>query len=152
MAIAITLHLLAVVVWIGGMFFAHHALRPVAAALLEPPHRLPLWVGVFKRFFVWVWISVIVLPATGYWMIFSVFGGFAYVGLYIHIMNLIGLIMIGLFIFVFFSPYQQLKTEVAANNYPEAAKKLALIRKIVVTNLNLGLLNVCIASLGRYWS
>ena len=37
MAIAIPLHLLAAVIWVGGMFFAYMALRPVAASLLEPP-------------------------------------------------------------------------------------------------------------------
>ena len=43
MAIAIALHLLAAVIWVGGMFFAYMALRPAAASLLEPPLRLPLW-------------------------------------------------------------------------------------------------------------
>ena len=33
-----TLHVLAIVVWIGGMVFAHFFLRP-AAARLEPPVR-----------------------------------------------------------------------------------------------------------------
>ena len=31
MGIAITLHLLSVVVWVGGMFFAYLALRPALA-------------------------------------------------------------------------------------------------------------------------
>ncbi len=51
MGIALLLHLLAAVVWVGGMFFAYVALRPVAAAQLEPPARLTLWAGVFKVFF-----------------------------------------------------------------------------------------------------
>ena len=42
MAFAISLHLLAAVVWIGGMFFAYMCLRPSAAAILEPPARLRL--------------------------------------------------------------------------------------------------------------
>ena len=41
MRIALWLHLLATVVWVGGMFFAHVALRPAVAAL-PPPVRLPL--------------------------------------------------------------------------------------------------------------
>ena len=55
MPIAITLHLLAAVVWVGGMFFAYVALRPVAASLLPPPLRLPLWSQTVARFFPWVW-------------------------------------------------------------------------------------------------
>ena len=51
MSVNIALHLLSAVIWVGGMFFAHMALRPAAAQVLEPPHRLQLWVQVFKRFF-----------------------------------------------------------------------------------------------------
>ena len=36
-ALAFTLHLLAVVIWVGGMFFAHFMLRPSAIEKLEPP-------------------------------------------------------------------------------------------------------------------
>ena len=75
-ALAVTLHLLSVVVWVGGMFFAHQCLRPVAAGQLEPPQRLRLWVGVFGRFFPWVWISVVLILASGYGMVFMVFSGF----------------------------------------------------------------------------
>ena len=95
MFIAITLHLLAVVIWVGGMFFAYMALRPAAASLLEPPQRMPLWVGTFARFFPWVWTAVILLPVTGYWMIFTVFGGFQSLALYIHIMQGLGFAILG---------------------------------------------------------
>ena len=50
MGVALLLHLLGVVVWVGGMFFAYMALRPVGAAMLEPPQRLSLWAGVFGTF------------------------------------------------------------------------------------------------------
>ena len=77
MALAITLHLLSVVIWVGGMFFAYMALRPAAGSLLEPPVRQTLWVAVFNRFFVWVWISIITLLISGFWMIFAELGGMA---------------------------------------------------------------------------
>jgi uncharacterized membrane protein len=47
----VLIHLLAVIVWIGGMFFAHVCLRPVAAAQLQPPQRLPLLAAILGRFF-----------------------------------------------------------------------------------------------------
>ena len=50
-ALSIALHILAAVLWVGGMFFAHQVLRPVAATQFEPPARLKMWVGVFSRFF-----------------------------------------------------------------------------------------------------
>ena len=40
MTLAISLHVLAAVIWVGGMFFAWIVLRPVAASQLEPPARL----------------------------------------------------------------------------------------------------------------
>ena len=49
-AIAATLHLLAAVVWVGGMFFAVYVLRP-AAGPMEPSDRVPLWQRTFAKFF-----------------------------------------------------------------------------------------------------
>ena len=46
-SLLLTLHLLAAVIWVGGMFFAYACLRPVAASLFEPPQRLTLWRSVF---------------------------------------------------------------------------------------------------------
>ena len=150
MFIAITLHLLAVVIWVGGMFFAYMALRPVAATLLEPPLRMPLWSQTFARFFPWVWASVILLPVTGYWMILYVFGGFAKLALYIHIMQGLGILMTLIFLHVYFAPYPRLKRAVAAGDFAAAGKQLATIRKLIGLNLILGLLLIVIASSGRY--
>jgi uncharacterized membrane protein len=44
-------HVLGVVVWVGGMFLMHFAVRPAAVELLEPPARLPLLTRVLGRFF-----------------------------------------------------------------------------------------------------
>lgn len=150
MVIAITLHLLATVIWVGGMFFAYMALRPVAASLLEPPQRLPLWSQTFSRFFPWVWLSVIVLLLTGLWMVQSVFGGFGAVGLYIHLMAGLGILMMLLFMHVFFAPYRGIKKALAENNLPEAGRRLAQIRIIIAINLILGLVVSVIGSAGRY--
>ena len=150
MVIALPLHILATVIWVGGMFFAYMALRPVAASLLEPPQRLPLWSQVFERFFPWVWVAVIILPATGLWMVYSVFGGFGHVGLYVHLMTGIGTLMILLYCHVFFSPYRRMKQALAANDFPEAGRRLAQIRTIIGANLLLGLLVTVIASAGRF--
>ena len=76
MTILVALHILAAVVWVGGMFFAYMVLRP-SAGPLEPPARLALWQRVFGRFFPWVWASIAVLLISGYTMLFVHFGGFA---------------------------------------------------------------------------
>jgi len=150
MAFAITLHLLSVVIWVGGMFFAYMALRPVAASQLEPPQRMPLWVGTFTRFFPWVWTAVILLPVTGYWMILKVFGGFKSAELYIHVMQGLGWVMIAIFLHVFFAPFQRLKVAVAAQDFAAAGKALGQIRQLIGLNLILGLTTTIVASAGRY--
>jgi len=139
------LHILAAVIWVGGMFFAYMALRPAAANLLEPPQRLSLWDGVFTKFFVWVWISIAAILLTGYYMLMAHFGGFAGSGTYIHIMHGLGLVMVMLFMHVYFAPYKRLKRLVAESNFPEAGKNLNSIRKLVAINLTIGIITVVIA-------
>jgi uncharacterized membrane protein len=149
-SLSIALHVASVVIWVGGMIFAHQFLRPVAAQQLEPPQRLPLWVGVFGRFFPIVWITIILIPLTGYLMMFSVFGGFAGAPIYIHIMNGIGTLMILIFLHVYFAPYKRMKKAVAAQTWPEAGKQLNMIRSLVGLNMSLGLIVIVIAAGGRY--
>jgi uncharacterized membrane protein len=72
---ALIVHILAAVVWVDGMFFAHQVLRP-AAAVLDPAARLALWSGIFGRFFAWVIAAIVLLLASGYAMVFGVYGGF----------------------------------------------------------------------------
>ena len=104
MPLAMTRHMLAAVIWVGGMFFAYLALRPAAATRREPPWRLPLWSQTFARFFPWVWAAVLLLPASGYWIILQAFEGMAHVGLHVHIMQLIGSGMIGIYLYIYFAP------------------------------------------------
>ena len=149
-AIALSIHMLASIIWVGGMFFAYTVLRPVAAGQLEPPARLTLWAGVFDNFFPWVWSAILAILATGFWMIFAVFGGMGGVGLYVHAMLGLGLLMVLIFLHVYFAPYRRLKRAVAAQDWPSGGKQLAQIRLLVGVNTIIGLLTVAIASGGRY--
>jgi len=150
MFLSIAFHILAAVIWVGGMFFAYNALRPAAAQVLEPPLRLELWVQVFRRFFIWVWLSIAIILATGYWMLFQYFGGFEHAGKHIHIMHGAGLLMVLIYAHVFFSPYRKLKQAVIVQDYPLAGAKLNLIRKLVGLNTLLGIFVIAVASAGRY--
>jgi uncharacterized membrane protein len=152
MSIAITLHLLAAVIWVGGMIFAHQMLRPVAADLLEPPLRQPLWVGVFNRFFPWVWAAIIIIPLTGYWMIFNTFGGFGSVGLYVHTMHGLGLLMIAIYLYVYFVPFKKLKQAVAEQAWPKGKAHIDRIRDMVGINMILGVITIAVGAGGRYLS
>ena len=132
------------------MFFAHMVLRPVALSQLEPPLRLRVWAGCFNRFFVWVWLAIVLLPLSGYWIIFAVLGGMRNAGPHIHVMNGAGLVMIGLFLWLYFVPYRGFRDAVSAGNWPEGGKRLAQMRRIVGTNLILGLITAAVASGGKY--
>ena len=147
--LAIAFHLLAAVVWVGGMFFAYIALRPVAAAQFEPPARLRLWSAVFKRFFPWVIVSIVVLLASGFWMIFRK-GGMAGVGMNVHIMLLTGIIMMLIFFHVYFGPFKKLNTSIITEDWQNGGAALNQIRKLILLNLALGLFVIVIASAGRY--
>ncbi|EMR12292.1 hypothetical protein MPL1_11083 [Methylophaga lonarensis MPL] len=149
MSIAIALHVLAAVIWVGGMFFAYHCLRPVAATQLPPEHRLPLWSMVFKRFFPWVWVSIAVLLVTGTMMIVGL-GGMAMAGHHVHLMLVIGIVMMLLFAHVFFNPYQKLRWAVREHDWITGADALNKIRFVFRINLALGLFVVLIGAGGRY--
>src|SRR5471032_272903 len=97
-ALVYTLHVLAALIWVGGMFFAWMVLRPAVGAALEGPARLKLWVQVFPRFFAWVWGAVIVLPITGVGMIQLHFTGFETAPRYVQVMMGLYLVMVALFI------------------------------------------------------
>jgi uncharacterized membrane protein len=150
MAILVGLHILAVVVWVGGMFFAYNVLRPSAGPLASM-ERLALWYRVFRRFFPWVWASIVVLLASGYGMVFVYFGGFSGAGLYVHIMQVTGILMMLLFLHLFFSPWRRFCHAIETQAFSEAAKELDRIRRIVAINLVLGLLTVAIGASGRFW-
>ncbi|MCX4188891.1 CopD family protein [Methylophaga sp. OBS3] len=153
MGIAISLHILASVIWVGGLWFAFMHLRPAAAILLAPEHRLPLWANIFSRFFPWVWASIITIIVTGGYMIIRLggFGGVDGVGMHVHIMLLLGILMMLLFMHVFFNPYRKLKWAVAEHDWITGADALDKIRKFVRANLILGLIVIVIGSSGRYW-
>ncbi|MGD2118009.1 MAG: CopD family protein [Chromatiales bacterium] len=150
MGIALLLHIVAVIVWVGGMVFAWAYLRPVAAAQLEPPVRLTLWVGVFDKFFPYVWASIVLILASGLWIIFAVMGGFGGAAMHVHLMLTLGVIMMLIFFHVFFAPYKRLKRAVDAQDWPAGGKALAQIRKLVGINMAIGLITAAIGSGGKY--
>jgi uncharacterized membrane protein len=147
MKVAVMLHLLGIVVWVGGMFFAYMALRPAAAQLLEPPQRLALWSATLGRFFRWVWMAVALVLGSGFYML-SVIAESTQVLLYVQAMLFSGSVMTLIFVYVFFSPQRALRRAVAAADWKAAAAALNRIRIAVAVNLGLGLLNVVIATVG----
>lgn len=147
---ALTLHILGAVVWVGGMFAAYLCLRPAAGAL-DGPQRLQLWRNFFAKFFIWVWVSILLLLGSGYWMLATTFGGFKGAPLYINLMQGLGIVMVLLFVWLFHGPWLKFKRAVDAKDWPAAAGHIGLIAKIIQINLPLGLIVVVIGGTGRFW-
>lgn len=150
MDLAIALHVISVVVWVGGMVFAYAFLRPAAVEQLEPPHRLSLWVAVFKRFFPIVWLCIIAILATGYGVILGYYPeGFKGLPMYVNAMMGLGILMMLIFFHVFFAPFKRLKRAVDAQDWPAGGKSLSQIRLLVGINMTIGLITVAVAIAGK---
>ncbi|OOC10209.1 MULTISPECIES: CopD family protein [Thioalkalivibrio] len=148
-ALANVLHVLAVVIWVGGMFFAWAILRPAANAELDDAARLRLWPAVLGRFFPWVWASIAVVLVTGFYLIFGVLGGMGGVHPSVHTMLLLGIIMMLIFAHIFFAPYRRLKQAAEAGDVAEGLRRIGQIRLFVAINTVLGLVTVAVGSGGR---
>ena len=162
-ALMVFLHVLAVVVWVGGMFLMHFAVRPVAVAQLPPAQRLPLLAGILGHFFGWVTAAVLLVLATGLAMIFGIgaaagaaaagkgaFGeGMRLAHGSVHLMFALGVVMSLVFAFIRLVPYPRLRGALAAQQLPVAAGHLDLIRRLVAANLVLGVATIATATLGR---
>ncbi len=143
-----TLHVLAIVVWIGGMVFAHFFLRP-AVASLEPPARLRLMHDVLGRFFSAVMVASLLALLTGGWMMASAAGGGAKLPWPWHAMAGLGLLMVAIFMHIRFALYKRLSRAVAASDWPAGGAALAKIRQWVSANLAIGIL-ILLVTLPRW--
>lgn len=147
-----TLHVLAVVLWVGGMLFAHFMLRP-ALTVLEPPQRLALMHAVLGRFFTAVlWASLLTL-VSGFWMIGRMARSAAQTGGQFNwpadwlAMAILGTLMVAVFGHIRFVLWRRLDRAQRAGEAVAAASALASIRTWVLANLVLGLVVVVLAVL-----
>jgi uncharacterized membrane protein len=141
------LHLLGAIMWIGGMFFAYACLRPAAAAVLEPPQRLPLWAATFARFLPFTAVAVVVILASGFGMLAA--SGFRQAPIGGQLMLVLGLVMAAVFARVYLVLYPRLRAACESAAWPAAAQTLNGIRRLVALNLVLGILTVVAALWAR---
>ena len=143
------LHILAIVVWIGGMVFAQFFLRP-AAMQLEPPQRIRLMHGALQRFFAAVLVAIAFVLASGLWMIGRAAKETVQAGLGFNmpldwtIMATLGLVMMGIFGHIRFALFKRLSQAVAASDWPAGGAALASIRTWVGINLAIGVVIIVI--------
>jgi uncharacterized membrane protein len=144
------LHLLAVVVWVGGMVFAHFCMRPAAAATLEPAQRLPFLAEALGRFFSMVAGSLVLLWGSGIAMFaqLSVAGGKP--PLSWNLMAVIALVMTGIFTVIWLRRHPSMVAALAERDFRSAGAALDGIRRLVALNLGLGVLTMAVATVGRW--
>lgn len=149
--VAITLHVLAVIVWVGGMFFGFAALRPTLNSL-DTLAAARIWAGVLGRFLPWVWGAIAVILASGVYMVFNSYDGFAHVPWFVQFMMGVGLIMMAAMGHVTFAPFKRLRRAVAGNDAVAATKAMRQIRIIMGVALALGIAVVIVIMSGAYFS
>lgn len=130
------LHIVAAVVWMGGVSFMLFALRPAATEQLTPPQRLPLIAQVLRKFFVMVWLAIGIMLVSGLIMLLKVGMKNAPIGW--HLMFGIGLLMFALFGHLYFGPFRRLKLAVSASDWSEGGRRLGQIATLATINLALG--------------
>ena len=149
-ALSIILHLLAINVWVGGTFFTV-VILPHAAASLEPAERHPFMRIVFKRFFFWVWLAMMILISTGGWMIYSVFGGIVNAPLYVVLMASITLLMVCVFLLIYFGSYRLYMQSLKQENLSNSERHLDYISLLSKINMALGICVVLVIGGGPHF-
>jgi len=133
-------HLVAAIVWLGGMTFMLLALRPGLTRLLAPPQRLPLLAGTLQRFFVLVWAAIGLLLLSGGYMLANAGAQGAPVGW--HVMSGIGVLMSLIFAHIYFALFRSLQRSVASADWPAGGRRAGQITKLVTVNFYLGWLAI----------
>ena len=137
------LHVLATIVWIGGMVFSHFFLRP-AVMSLEVAERVRLMHEVLRRFFNAVSVAVLVTLVTGLWMIGRVAkqlvqsgAGFS-MPLSWTLMAGLGILMMLIFAHIRFALFKRLSMAVQTMDWDAGSVALASIRHMGRSELGSG--------------
>jgi uncharacterized membrane protein len=146
MNVALFVHLIAVVVWIGGMVFAQFCLRP-SLGDVSPQLRLPLIEAVFGRFFSWVGAAVIAILISGGFL-FARFGG-GHAPWPLHLMAALGIVMMLIFGHLRFAVFPRIRRAVQAQKWPDGARAVDTMRRLVLTNLVIGVVTIGVAIYSR---
>ncbi len=146
-------HLLSIVVWVGGMFFTLYCLRPALAAL-DGPLRVRLMLATLGRFFKVVLVAAGLVLATGGWMIGSASRDAAQAGANFNmpldwtVMAVLGGLMVAIFGHIRFVLFRRLERAANAQLWPVGAQALGSIRSWVLVNLVLGVVIIVVTRLG----
>ena len=149
------IHLIAGIVWMGGMTFMLFALRPAVLGTMDAQPRAILMGQIWKRFFVLVLIAIVLLFATGTHLYTATFRaarlatGNGNVPLGWNVMLVLGITMMLIFGHIYFAGFKKYKKAVGAAEWATAAKAAGLIHKMTLINFTMGWLAIVAVRLLR---
>jgi uncharacterized membrane protein len=147
-------HLLAVIAWVGGMFFVLMCLRPAVHEVLEAPPRVRLMHATLRRFLRIVGLSAVAILVSGAAMIALAWRDRAGAGLAFnmpldwYVMVAVFVVMLAIYLHVRLPLFRRVGVAMAAERWPDAGAALVAIRWEVAINLVLGVFVVVLVRLG----
>ena len=150
--LALMLHTIAAIIWVGGMFFAGVVLLP-SLEIWEDPERFAVVARVLPVFFRWVWAAIIAILGTGYGVLLLGYrGGVGGGGVYVDIMQALGLAMIVGFAYVDWVPWRAFLRARAAGDMTRAMVKLHAARSGFMALTAIGLITAAVGGTGSFWA
>jgi uncharacterized membrane protein len=145
----IFLHLVGVVIWIGGMFFMLHCLRPSLEAI-DGPQRPKLMLAVQGKFFKMVTVSLVLIWGSGLAMLYTaISNGLKPWPIGWHVMITLAVLMTLLFFYIRFALFARAKQAFDQSKPGELGPIMEKIRMAVMTNMALGFVVIAAAIFGR---
>ena len=146
-------HLLAVIVWVGGMAFMLFCLRP-AARVLEPPARIALMHAAIRRFLAVVAVAIAVIFLCGVAMLAMASSTASRAGLRFnvpldwYVMFAVFFVMLAVFVHLRAVVFRRLDAALREQRWADGAVALGTIRLEVSANLVLGVFVTALVRLG----
>jgi len=129
------IHILAVVLWIGGIVFMDGFLAPaLRRAVAQAQPRAQLLDVLFRNFFAAIWGAGAALVITGYGMVF-LRGGFGALSAAQWVMVVLGSAMVLLALYIFFVPFLRMRSAVLHSNWDAACAQAGRIRLLSTVNI-----------------
>lgn len=147
--LAIILHLLAINIWVGGTFFTV-VILPRATAIMTPDERHVFMSKIFKQFFFWVWLALVLLLSTGGLMTYQAFGGLIQAPVYVVLMMGTALLMMCVFLIIFFGPYHSYLQSISNEDWSQCEKHFGHIRLLSKINMVFGICIVMVIGVGPH--
>jgi uncharacterized membrane protein len=138
------IHLLCVVLWVGGMAFLLLTLRP-SVSVIDPTARLALQGAVFRRFFRSIWQVMPMAIVSGLLLLILSYSHHA-LPWPVMVMQTGGVLMAAIFIGMVLVPNKRFQAKLAAG--AATAEDIVPIRRLIWLSLGIGaVILVCVADL-----